>query len=146
MRGQSRSVSGSDMLVKYIKRLYDKEFLMISEHIYRSIRLRGEYSYLSDLFNTLAEQEAYDFRTLGDMLLSLGVDPKVQPRARNGYGGENVSIEKILQYEADVLEKYLSELGRVMTLCRGGELYLKLDEIYKRTGEWQACLLRMLRS
>ena len=139
-------ITSSDVIGRYIKKLYDKGIILISDHIYYSIILRGEYPYVAELFEGLAEQEAVAFRMLGEILVKLGIDPKPQLRARSGGVGNECRIERIISYEAEELRKYLSEIERAEGLCRDKDIYAKLEEIQKMMNEKLAWFERMRQS
>ena len=146
MRRYSTGNLQRDNFWRNLKRIYEKTFLCISDYIYYAIILRGEYPFISDIFEACAVSECEVFRILDEMLGGVSEDRSLDIRARFDDKRGAVGIDKIIRLEAGAIREEIRECEYLSSFCKDKECRDILTRVIEMRGEMLERFERIMRS
>lgn len=133
----------NSLIARYLKRIYEKKWASVSEHIYYSMILRGEYPYVSDMFKNTAESEAEILRGIVGLLAELGIDTAVDTRIHiASYRGEE--INEIIKGEVDFLRRSIDDTEGICALTDDNRIRDEMEFARRTTAENVRAFERMM--
>lgn len=132
---------------------YLGEFLSISEYIYYSLLLEGDYPELSELFECAAESALRRYRAVGAMLLRMGEYPSlgIQPRGRRLSPREmsDINCQGIDAIISDAIERErrgIAEYDRLIGYTQNSELVNAIPSVISSKRDTLSLLERTFNS
>ena len=90
----------------YFLRLLNLLLENISEFLFAAIWVGEDYPELADAFEQMAEEEAAQFRMMGQVMLQNGMDPVVKNMLRNN----GTVSRKLISVEENSIEQFLRDM------------------------------------
>jgi len=132
---------------------YLGEFLSISEYVYYSLLLEGDYPELSELFERAAQSALGRYRAVGAMLLRMGEYPSlsIQPRgrkmsSREMSGTESREIDAMISDAIERERRGIAEYDRLIGYTQNSELLNSLPSVLSSKRDTLSMLERTFNS
>ena len=130
------------LLLRHLRGLYNKQIATLAEHSCVCAITRGEYPYVSDMFEGFLKSDTETLLLISELLLHLGIAPALDVKMRQRIEATD-HIDKLICAELERKRGEIDEILRIYSLTNTPEILEKVEQMRLNMSENLRALERM---